>query len=909
MRLPRFARNDVNFELIRGSLSEWHWQEKYMRTTLMAVLGLLVFSTSQAITFKSGDLVLRGSRGITVLDTVTGAEEPFANFIPGSNDGTAPSSIIAEPDGNILLHNSFRPVFRLNPTTSEQRTIFTRQSLVQVKGIAEDTGGRVYGFDATSVMELDLQTNQPRIIASGPAFSDIRTIVVDSSGDIIVGDAGKKAILRVNPVSGQVTPISTNGFILKPAQIVIDKNGMLVVVDTDAFTIGYFYRIDPLTGVQTQVLPLQLSAPPGSVTVLSQPNSIAIDRNGDFVVTDNQGIFHINLQTEVITEFAADVIQKATGVAIDPDGNYLFAGNESASHALDTRLRVEGLYRVNPSTGATELLQGLPFLFNASVGPVAVDRAADFVVTSKVTLSDIPAIITLNHKTGKPKLIASGGFLQDPVALNIDADGSILVGNNDSLSGSGSVIRIDPTTGSQTVIASGGNITGIADMARGKNNTVIVLTPVSPPAPTPQTLVEVKLSSGNQRVILSNPSLISSNAIDVDSTGNIVTQMQQIDTITGQTTLLSSGGAGGFAADIVDTQDGSLFLAEEISGTSSAAGVRVNKTTGSRTIISALLEAFLPVRMVLAPDLVNGGRGNDLVIDFGSIGLWARLNDTSWQKLNNSSPDQVVVGDVDGNGVDDVIADFSSTFGGIFIKRNLGAWTKLHNFSPELMAVGDLDGNGKDDVVIDFGSIGLWARMNDSAWLKLNNSSPDQVVVADMDGNGQDDVIADFNSTFGGIFIKRNQGGWSKLHNFTPEAMAMGDLDNNGKDDIVIDFGAIGLWARMNDSAWLKLNNSSPALIATGDLDGNGADDVLATFPATVGGVWQKLNLGGWSQLNPNAPDELVTGDVDGNGQDDVIGKFGSSLGGIFVKRNQGSWQKLHNTSPDSLAVGNLDNN
>ncbi|GMQ89540.1 MAG: hypothetical protein BMS9Abin09_1038 [Gammaproteobacteria bacterium] len=295
----------------------------------------------------------------------------------------------------------------------------------------------------------------------------------------------------------------------------------------------------------------------------------------------------------------------------------------------------------------------------------------------------------------------------------------------------------------------------------------------------------------------------------------------------------------------------------------------------------------------------------DLVIDFGTIGLWARMNDSSWQKLNNSSPDQVVVGDVDGNGMDDVIADFSSTFGGIFIKRNQGAWNKLHNFTPELLATGDLDGNGKDDVVIDFGGIGLWARMNDSAWLKLNNSSPDQIVVGDVDGNGMDDVIADFSSTFGGIFVKRNQGGWSKLHNFTPELMATGDLDGNGKDDVVIDFGGIGLWARMNDAAWLKLHNSSPDLITTGDVDGNGADDVLATFPGQ--GLWQKLNLGGWSQLNANAPDAVVTGDVDGSGQDDIIARFGSTIGGIFVKRNGGAWAKLHNTSPDSMAVGNLD--
>ena len=291
----------------------------------------------------------------------------------------------------------------------------------------------------------------------------------------------------------------------------------------------------------------------------------------------------------------------------------------------------------------------------------------------------------------------------------------------------------------------------------------------------------------------------------------------------------------------------------------------------------------------------------DIVIDFGGIGLWARMNDASWLKLNNNSPNQLVVGDMDGNGADDVIAYFSS-FGGIFVKRNLGGWSQLSTLTPDDMTIGDLDGNGQDDVVVDFGGIGLWARMNDSSWLKFNNASPTQIEVADMDGNGQDDVVAVYGT---GIFVKRNLGGWTQLHNFVPEAMAVGDLDNNGKDDLVVDFGGIGLWARMNDASWLKLHNSSPELIATGDVDGNGADDVLATFTGL--GLWQKLNLAGWSKLSNSAPDQVVTGDVNGSGKDDIIADFGSTLGGIFVKRDQGAWVKLHNTSPDSMAVGNLD--
>ena len=51
----------------------------------------------------------------------------------------------------------------------------------------------------------------------------------------------------------------------------------------------------------------------------------------------------------------------------------------------------------------------------------------------------------------------------------------------------------------------------------------------------------------------------------------------------------------------------------------------------------------------------------------------------------------VATGDVDGNGADDIVADFRSTVGGIFVKRDQGVWLRLHPTSPESMTPGELD--------------------------------------------------------------------------------------------------------------------------------------------------------------------------------------------------------------------------
>ena len=44
-------------------------------------------------------------------------------------------------------------------------------------------------------------------------------------------------------------------------------------------------------------------------------------------------------------------------------------------------------------------------------------------------------------------------------------------------------------------------------------------------------------------------------------------------------------------------------------------------------------------------------------------------------------------------------------------------WTQLHSVSPEEVVTGDLDGNGVDEIIIDFGpSYGVWVRMNNTSW-------------------------------------------------------------------------------------------------------------------------------------------------------------------------------------------------
>jgi len=292
----------------------------------------------------------------------------------------------------------------------------------------------------------------------------------------------------------------------------------------------------------------------------------------------------------------------------------------------------------------------------------------------------------------------------------------------------------------------------------------------------------------------------------------------------------------------------------------------------------------------------------DVIIDFGDpYGIWMHLNNTTWVKLHNLSPESMVTGDIDGSGQDDVIIDFGAPYG-IWVRMNNTTWVQLDIRSPESMVTGDLDGNGQDDIIIDFGSDGIWMSMNNSTLVQRSTGSAESMVTGDLDGNGQDDVIINFGSD--GTWLWINNTYLLQLDTRSPESMVTGDLDGNGLDDVIIDFGSDGIWVRMNNSALVQLDTISPESMVTGDIDGNGLDDVIIDFGSD--GIWQWMNNSALVYLHPLSPESMITGDIDSSGQDDVIIDFGAPYG-IWVRMNNSTWDHLHSISPESMVTGNID--
>jgi len=295
----------------------------------------------------------------------------------------------------------------------------------------------------------------------------------------------------------------------------------------------------------------------------------------------------------------------------------------------------------------------------------------------------------------------------------------------------------------------------------------------------------------------------------------------------------------------------------------------------------------------------------DLVVDFGTSGLWTWQNNTAWHLIHSYNPTAVVSGDLDGNGQTDLVIDFGST-DGLWVYYNHTAWQKIHPYTTQRITTADVTGDGRDEAVIDFGSgLGTWIYTSSSnSWRFLTYTTIDSLVAADLDGNHQDELVVDFGAY--GIYVYWNDTSWQFLHSYNPHRMVAGNLDGNATTDLAVDFGAgVGLWVLMNGANWQFLHSYTTTALSTGDLSGDGRDELVVDF-ATNAGTWERdLSAATWKLLTYTPIQERVLGDLDGNGQDELVTDLG--VQGIYIYWNDSQWQFLHSYNPDALVMAQFE--
>jgi hypothetical protein len=226
-----------------------------------------------------------------------------------------------------------------------------------------------------------------------------------------------------------------------------------------------------------------------------------------------------------------------------------------------------------------------------------------------------------------------------------------------------------------------------------------------------------------------------------------------------------------------------------------------------------------------------------------------------------TSPESIVVGDVDGDGETDLVI---STASGITILSNSSGTNTIMTFTditklsyggtPAGIALGDIDGDGKPDIVAsNSASNNITVLRNQSSPGNFSFGAPSNffswdgtlsISIADIDGDGKPDIVSGGNET---IAISRNLSTPGNISFASSEAfpnstniyVAVADLDGDGRADIA---GAVQLsndvlvsrnlsspGSLLFDLSSYYGTGNSPTGIAIADFDGDGKPDIAVS--------------------------------------------------------------------------------
>jgi len=333
------------------------------------------------------------------------------------------------------------------------------------------------------------------------------------------------------------------------------------------------------------------------------------------------------------------------------------------------------------------------------------------------------------------------------------------------------------------------------------------------------------------------------------------------------------------------------------------------------------------------PDLVVTNYDNSVSVFRNTSASGSIAGNSFAPKVNfttRSSPWNVVIGDVDGDGRPDVVFTnpISNTVS-VFRNTSTSGSINASSFASELdfttgldplsVAIGDVDGDGKPDLVIannGSNTVSVLRNTCTSGSITANSfapkvdfmttSFPTGIAIGDVDGDGKPDLVITNNGS-NTVSVLRNTctSGSITANSFAPKVdfttgsaptcVAVGDVDGDGKQDLVVANergNTVSVFRNTCTSGFITISSfapkidfpmiSEPHCVSIGDIDGDGKPDlVVSDLLSNTVSVLRNTSTSGSVTTSSFAPKvdfttgwvswSVAIGDVDGDGKPDLI--------------------------------------
>lgn len=324
--------------------------------------------------------------------------------------------------------------------------------------------------------------------------------------------------------------------------------------------------------------------------------------------------------------------------------------------------------------------------------------------------------------------------------------------------------------------------------------------------------------------------------------------------------------------------------------------------------------------------------------------------------VTGSEADAVAVGDINGDGRDDVA--LTTTFSSdpsndyklfVFFQQANGTLAAPFKYSylsgafSTGLALADLDHDGRMDIVVGhdqgitvlhWNPVSRKSPMQSRLYATALDYAAQDVIVVDVNRDGAPDVVGLSAHDGLTVYFGDGHGAISRQHHVDAIAtggndLEAGDFNGDGHVDVVALSGAnfIPAYVFYNDgtddmSAPVEVDpnpgmDENSGVLGAGDFDGDGRTDLVAMRdPSSLSVMLQDVSGGlhaPFSLASTHYPNALVGADLDLDGRDDLVSLEGGGWLGLYMQGGQGLSAETLLTDPygtwfntQGLAVGDV---